>query len=216
MTEADFTPSASAAVTAAAEPGEIVARAGRYYRNARYVMALVCFATAAWFAYDGWVKWPHENQLIEEAKARQEKPQHTTHGELDLAVQKSLAMSLPILGLGIIVWLRFNSRGSYRLADDVLYVPGHPPVPLSAVREIDKTKWEKKGIAYLDYELDPPPGGGGAGKTGTIVLDDFVYQQQPTDRIMETIEKKLAPVDAEGAVEGVVTGGEASEGTTEV
>jgi hypothetical protein len=170
--------------------GEIVAYAGRWYRNARYIMAIICFALAAWFAYDGFVNWPAQNQRFDEMMARQEKPDFARHTDTDLAVQKTLAVTLPFLGIGIIGWLLFNSRGCYRLKDDVLYVPGHPPVPLDAIREIDKKKWEKKGIVYLDYELE------GSDKSRTIVLDDFVYDQVPTDKILETIEKSIAPPEA--------------------
>ena len=195
-------PSASA-TSGDAEPvqadGEIVAYAGRWYRNARYIMSLICFALAAWFAYDGFVNWPAQNQRFDEMMARQEKPDFARHTETDLAVQKTLAVTLPLVGVGIIGWLLFNSRGCYRLKDNVLYVPGHPPVPLDAIREIDKTKFDKKGIAYLDYELE------GNGKSGTIVMDDFVYDQNPTDKILDTIEKKIAPMDVGGTGTSVET-----------
>jgi len=79
--------------------------------------------------------------------------------------------------------------------DDVLYAPGHPPVPLDAIREIDKTKWEKKGIVYLDYELEGAEGT--KGQSGTIVLDDFVYDQDPTDTIVKSIEAELVPAAGE-------------------
>jgi hypothetical protein len=187
MTEAESTSTPAAT----ADSGEIVAYAGRYYRNARYVMALVCFACAAWFAYDGWVKYPAINRQWDAMVARGEKPEFEKHSQKDLDLQQLLASVLPILGVMIIAWLLYNSRGSYRLAGDVLYAPGHPPVPLDAIREIDKTKFDKKGIAYLDYELEPSDGGKPV--KGTVVLDDFVYQQQPMDKILETIEAKVAP-----------------------
>lgn len=181
--------------SAPADTGEIVAYAGRYYRTARYTMAVICFACAGWFAYDGWVKYPEHNRQYDAMIARGEKPEEAPHQEKDINLQKLLASLLPMLGVGIIAWLLYNSRGSYRLAGDVLYAPGHPPVPLSAIREIDKTKFEKKGIAYLEYELDPI--GGAAPETGTIVIDDFVYQQEPMDNILKTIEAKIAPPEEE-------------------
>ena len=192
----------SGATSSASSDVEIVAYAGSWYRKARYIMAVICFALAGWFAYDGWVNWPEQNRRYDEIVARKEKPDFTKHSDTDLVMQRALAVTLPVLALGIIGWLLFNSRGCYRLANDVLYAPGHPPVPLSAIREIDKSKWDKKGIAYLDYELDDPSGG--KPKTGTIVLDDFVYQQGPTDEIVKTIEVKVTPpveADAEKASE---------------
>lgn len=208
MTEPDFTtaPDPVDATAAGGPPGPIVAYAGRYYRNARYVMAVACLLLAGWFAYDGWVKWPAENQRYQEMLDRREKPDVKEHSELDLKWQKGLAMGLPVVGLGIVGWMLYRSRGCYRLADDVLHVPGHPPVPLAAIREIDKTKWEKKGIALIRYELDPADGGGGP-VAGTLVLDDFVYQQDPTDAILKTVETTVAPEEdgqAAAAVESNV------------
>jgi len=188
--ESTPTPLPDAIGTAADARGEIVAYAGSWYRNARYIMAAIVFACAAWFAYDGWVGYPKINAAYQAAIERKEKPAEDRKSDLDIQIQKLLAITLPIVGVLIIVWLRYNSRGCYRLKGDVLQVPGHPPVPLDAIREIDKSKWDKKGIAYLDYEL---AGGGGKPKTGTITLDDFVYQQEPTDAILAAIEARVAP-----------------------
>jgi hypothetical protein len=185
---------ASTADSPAAD-GEIVAYAGRYYRNARYIMAVICFALAGWFAYDGWVKYPEQNRVYDEMITKGEKPEYSKHQDKDIDIQKTLATTLPLLGVGIIAWLLYNSRGSFRLAGDVLYAPGHPPVPLTAIREIDKTKFDKKGIAYLEYELETADGV--KGDSGTIVLDDFVYQQEPMDNILKTIEAKVAPAAEE-------------------
>ena len=46
----------------AAEPtdaGPIVAKAGRYYRVARYLMTLLLMAYGAWSIYDGFYSWPN-------------------------------------------------------------------------------------------------------------------------------------------------------------
>jgi hypothetical protein len=63
-------------------------------------------------------------------------------------------------------------------------------VPLSAIRRIDKRLWDRKGIAFIDYDLD---GSGGAG--GRLKLDDFVYERKPTDEIYERIERFVTPPD---------------------
>ena len=179
--------SVSTAPPDAAPPGgEIVARAGRYYRNARYVMALVMIGVGPWFAYDGWVKYPRQNQ---DAIARGgSKPPHS---DTDLLIQRAIACTLPPLGFALLGWALYNSRGAYRLRDDVLSVPGHPAVPLDAIRQIDKTKWDRKGIAYIDYEL--PDG------TGRIKLDDFVYEAQPTRDILARIEERVLPPEESGS-----------------
>jgi hypothetical protein len=79
----------------------------------------------------------------------------------------------------------YGTRGAYRLSGNTLHAPGHPPVPLDAVRAIDQSKWDRKGIVYIDYELN--------GKTGRLKLDDFMYQREPTDQIHDRIVAAVAP-----------------------
>jgi hypothetical protein len=169
-----------------ADQDVIVARAGRYYRNARYLMVLVCLCLAAWFAYDGWVAWPREN-----AQALQRGEEKLPRSEFDILLQRVLAGALPFAGLGILIRALHHSRGEYRLDGHTLHVPGHPPVPLDGIRQIDKSKWERKGVARLDYELP------GTTETRRLTLDDFVYDQTATDAIMARIEAILVPPGAE-------------------
>ncbi|HEX8912067.1 MAG TPA: hypothetical protein VF796_06880, partial [Humisphaera sp.] len=185
---ADATSTETSPTDPAAAPTEIVARAGTYYRNARYLMALICFGLAGWFGYDGWVRYPAQNDAYDAAVAAGRKPEASKHTDLDITTQQLLALSLPFVGVGIIAWLLYNSRGEVRLAGDVLHVPGHPPVPLDDIREIDRAKWEKKGIAFLDYETTDPATSRPA--KGTLVLDAFVYQQDPVDAIFAEIERR--------------------------
>jgi hypothetical protein len=74
-----------------------------------------------------------------------------------------------------------NSRGKYRLEDGIVYAPGHPPVPLENIQAVDRELWDRKGIAYVDYDL-------GAGKAGQFKLDDFIYEREPVDQIFAAIE----------------------------
>ena len=185
------------------DPGsaEIVARAGSYYRNTRFILAAALVAMGLWFGYDGFIGWPRENELY-----KQDPTRHKQHSETDIRLQKILAFTLPPLGLLMLVWTLYNSRGAYRLSGDTLSVPGHPPVPLDSIRQIDKRLWDRKGIAYLDYEL-------AEGRKGRIKLDDFVYDRPPTDAIVDRIEATLLPPTAEGveAGEAVATEGGIAE-----
>ena len=70
-------------------------------------------------------------------------------------------------------------------------------MPASAIRDLDNSRFDKKGIVYLKYDLsagDVIAGSmaDGAG-VGTITLDDFVYDQEPTDQIIDRIEAVVAP-----------------------
>lgn len=160
----------------------IVARAGRYYRNTRYVFCLGLIGMGLWFAYDGWVRYPRE-QAMHRENPKTGKP----HTDTDIKLQKVLGTTLPPAGILFLGWTLYRSRGAYRLAGNVLSVPGHPDVPLDAIRAMDKSRWDRKGIACVDYEVDAP-----AGAAGRITLDDFIYERPPTDRIVERIEAHLS------------------------
>ena len=192
----DTTPQATTPPT-----GPIVARASNEYRLKRLVIVIMLVGSGLWFAYDGYIGWPGENQRIADLKKQQEAARQANddskvihlstqikninsgnvHSETDLTWQKRLAFSLPPLGLFVLVWSLYHSRGAYRLADNVLSVPGHAPVPLNAIRSIDRTDWDRKGIAWINYELPN-------GVAKSACLDDFIYQRKPTDDIFKHIE----------------------------
>jgi hypothetical protein len=178
----------------AASPDEIIAPPGRYYRNARYIIFILCIFAGAWFSYDGWVAWPRQN--LEDIQSGQRLHHPSAY---DIPLQKGLGIALPLLGIGILALMFHASRGQYRLAGNVLYIPGHPPIPFNSIKTIDKTRWDRKGIALIDYELP-------TGRQGQLILDDFHYQQDPTDEILKRIEAHIqelagemppAPADSE-------------------
>ena len=182
---------------APAAPGEtITARGGTYYRVTRYLFSALLLVMGGWFAYDGFVTYPRHNELhLLHARDPANYPKdYPTHNAASIRLQKILGFTLPLAGAGLLAWTLYNSRGAYRLAGDVLSVPGHPDVPLAAVTEIDKSKWDRKGIAHLSYAL-------GDGRRGRLTLDDFVYDRPPTDRILETIEAKLGVAAPEAPTE---------------
>ena len=188
-------------MTEVAEPsavpsaGPIVARAGRYYRNARYIMVLVGVVLGAYFLYDGYVGYPKKNTQIAavetelnstpketqrwyELEALQRKL-GTPKSGTDIALQKALGYLLPLASLAYLFYVLNKSRGELRLDGDVLSVPGHPAVPLSAVTSIDTRLWKKKGIAVVKYDVN--------GTKGVITLDDFVYEQTATDAVYDRL-----------------------------
>jgi hypothetical protein len=167
-----------------AQTGPIVARAGKYYRNTRYIMCSVLLLYGCWAIYDGFISWPtwglqgfgnHEN----------EKPKTW----MDIKFNQVLGTLLPPGAIVLLVYSLRNSRGEYRLEGNVVHVPGHPPVPLSKIVKIDRELWDKKGIAYIEYKLDPADTRPAADRE--FMLDDFVYERQPTDEIFKAIEGAL-------------------------
>jgi len=162
----------------------LAARYGRYYRNTRYLMFVLFMGFGIYCIYDGFVKYPRENET---AIKRGQRP---PHGEYDAPLNKALGIILPPLAVFVLLRALHNSRGEVRLDGDTLSIPGHPPIPLSAIRTIDKGLWDRKGIAYIDYELGEPP------VTRTFKLDDFVYDRPPIDEIMARVEAYALSVAA--------------------
>jgi hypothetical protein len=179
--------------TESATGGPVVAKAGRYYRVARYLMTLLLMGYGAWSIYDGFYSWP--NWPITHPE---EKPKSHT----DIVLNQVLGMALPPTGLFILFWALYNSRGEYRLENGVVTVPGHPAVPLDKIHSVNRELWDRKGIAFVDYDLTEAPvaakagavvsySGVSKGARGQFRLDDFVYEREPTDRIFKAIEDSL-------------------------
>ena len=112
------------------------------------------------------------------------------HSESDILLQKRLAIGLPIVAIGFLIWALYNSRGAYRLVGNTLRVPGHPPLQLAEIEEIDRHKWDRKGIAYLKYAT-------ASGRKGRLRLDDFIYEREPTDKniLFPSCEKARSRVE---------------------
>ena len=184
-----------------------VAHAGKTYRRYRYVMFVLMVGFGCWFLIDGFVRWPAQNEAYRKMESiiqtlevtsrdNPEKRQHLDdllaeqkrlpkpHNPFDLKLQRILGFGLPPLATCILIlWLR-RSRGEYRLENDTLHVPGYPPIPLVTIDSLDKTAWDRKGIAFATYRLPN-------GKTGTVRLDDFIYEAYPIRDMVKCIEESI-------------------------
>lgn len=186
--------------------GPFEAKAGSYFRNVRYVIAAAIVLMGAYFAYDGWVGYPDDNanfqrlqQLADEAQERGETAKraefldqqrdYKEHSDFDILLQKLLGVTLPPLGIALLVRWLYISRGRIRLDEgDVLHLPGHPPIPASSVTKVDDRLWDRKGISRISYRAD--------GRDGTAKLDDFVYERKPIDAIHDRLLYLSAGGDA--------------------
>jgi hypothetical protein len=170
---------------------DIVARPWKRERIKWLVMSLVALGWGWWSLYDGYIGYPRENQrALEEAKRQgRPPPEKLPRTGYDIPLNKIIGFALQPIGLFLLGWTFYRSRGEYRLSGNTLHVPGHPPVPFDAIRAIDQSKWQRKGIAYIDYEID--------GKTGRLKLDDYIYEREPTDQIHDRILAAVAPAEAE-------------------
>lgn len=177
--------------------GPIVARAGRYYRIARYIMVAILFGYGLYSILDGFYRYPKANTEALE-KQRQEAiarganpdtaidPEKVPHPGLDIPFNQVIGCVLPPLSILYLFYMLHKSRGEYRLEGTTLHVPGHPAVPFENITEIDKRLWDRKGIVFISYDM-------GNGEQGTLKLDDFIYERDPTDEIFKRIEQFVAP-----------------------
>jgi hypothetical protein len=83
-------------------------------------------------------------------------------------------------------------------------------VNFDQIRRLDKKLWDRKGIAYVDYEVD------GASELRRFRLDDFVYERKPTDQIYDRINAYVSaqqgPSDEPGEPENEDSGGSSQIG----
>ncbi|HVT90004.1 MAG TPA: hypothetical protein VHD56_14210 [Tepidisphaeraceae bacterium] len=192
--------------------GPIVAGPGVGYRIKFSLFALLLIGMGAWFGYDGFVGWPNMNERLRVIKLERDEAIRTGNStrsqalleeslklnngqpktDWDLGLQKFLCLALPVVGIALGLRALHNSRGEYRLENGVLTVPGHPPVPLENMTELDRRLWDRKGIAYLTYDL-------GAGQQGTLRLDDYFHERVNTDLIFERVEKYISGLAQEKA-----------------
>ncbi|MDP9175948.1 MAG: hypothetical protein M3O30_19090, partial [Planctomycetota bacterium] len=154
--------------------GPIIAKAGAYYRRTRFVMVIVLALYGGWSLHDGFISWPHWTETHPDEKPK---------SEMDIRFNQVLGCALPPLGIILLIRMLYNSRGEYRLENGIVYIPGHPPVPLERIQTVHREKWDRKGIADVEYDQD--------GKSAMFRLDDFVYDRDPTDAIFTEIEQTL-------------------------
>lgn len=85
----------------------------RQRRNRIILVIVVCGVFAAWFAYDGWHKYP-----LEQAERR------VDHSDSSIYLQKVLAVGMGIATLVGLVHVVRVSRQRFALDDEGLHLPG--------------------------------------------------------------------------------------------
>jgi hypothetical protein len=157
----------------------VAARAATYYRMTRYIMVVVLFGYGLWSIRDGFYRYPQEN-----AAAKAAGKDILPHPGLDVPFNQVFGIVLPPLAIVMLCYCLYKSRGEIRLDGQTLSAPGHPPVSLDAITAVDQRLWDRKGIAFVEYELPD--------RKGRITLDDFIYERPPIDEIHKRITDYLA------------------------
>ena len=169
---------------------------------------------SAWFFYDGFVKYPLQKEMSEahtriyqehtdpiEAGREWEKlaqskgwpvAKPTAKTDTDIMTQKVLGGITAPVGL-YFLFTFIVSLGKWIEADErgVRTRSGHE-AGYDKITSIDKSRWQSKGIAVVQYESN--------GQPGRIVLDDWKFEREPTKRILEAIEERM-PGGETGEVE---------------
>lgn len=201
----------------------------RYFRRFLYI-ALGCVAFAIWCFYDALVAYPRELVRSEaywtaspdtpgEYIAMEREPWRTLVREKGWSTdppEKPGTMAQKIVSqyfyagicllVGIPLLLKWVlARGSWLEADEEqLTTSWGPAFRFDQVREIDKTRWEKKGITRVRYDVD--------GQLRTFSLDDFKFLREPLGRILFSLEQTLSDAQITG---GPREAGPQSQGSSE-
>lgn len=187
--------------------GPHVARAGRYFRNVRYLIFAAGLFFGLYFLYDGFIGYPRERaeyrrleQAIVEAQnrgepiaeLRREQAEYDDHNDAAIILQRVLGFGLVPLSILLLIRCLYISRGEIRLDEqDTLHVPGREPIAATSLESVDDTLWERKGIAVVHYR--------DAGLNhGQVKLDDFVYDRAPIDAIHERLKHLILTRESSG------------------
>jgi len=138
---------------------------------------------------DAWLEYAAEHGLPESPTEVPDK-----HGPSDMYLQYGLMIvCLPIGSLAL--WYFIRSYWLWIGSDEQgLAANGAKRVPWEAITDIDRSRWQTKGIAVVHYDK--------GGQPGRLTLDDWKYETEPIRRIVQQVETHLGlePVDPTGGV----------------
>ena len=176
------------------------------YRWRMLFVSMFCFGFALWCAYDGAIAYPAKRDRWEmyvelkidgrehewEELAREngwpikEPNRHDdAKDEGDFLTQFSMGGVIATIGIPF-MFIFVSTRGRWiEMDDDGLSTSWGERCAFDDIMTFDKTKWYKKGIAYVHYEKD--------GRKGRITLDDCKYDREPTEIFVRDIELEIDP-----------------------
>jgi hypothetical protein len=175
----------------------IHARISKEWRQRMIFMAMMLNGSALWFCYDGFVAWPAEASRFEQLQVITSEivaadkeidrkdpaviraweayaatkdlkplvPKKRTPG--DIAAQRYIGAVMGAGGLFFVGWVILQHRRSVRADGDMITGPSGEQVHLDSIIEMDRHKWESKGIAYAIYQVD--------GRNRRLCLDDHKF-----------------------------------------
>jgi hypothetical protein len=171
------------------------------------VIGAMMLLFSGWFCYDGFVKYPLQQEIwgsynqvvvdnpgdpIEQARLWAEHagakgwPTDTPKKKVedkDILTQKIIAAITAPVGIYFLATF-ILTRGRWVEADEQgVRISSGQQMDYASIKSIDKSRWQRKGIALVHYESN--------GQAGRILLDDWKYDREPTKRILEVIEERM-------------------------
>jgi len=178
------------------------ARISRHYHIRIFLIALACLGLGAWFMQDGYIKYPKMQRTYQRFEALKEqyptdyqqrwyeiarteglpeKPE--AKSDADIVTQKIIGYLLVPFGLFVLARFLLNLRRWVEMDESGLRDQSGRDVKWADIKELDKTRWDRKGIAVVRYAQ--------AGREGKIVLDDWKYDRDPIVAMVKRIDAEL-------------------------
>ena len=166
------------------------------------IISLALIIGGLWFLYDGMVAYPEQRErYLAYQQIRQDYPDWQTRWQAqaeeegwpldvpdertegDILVQRIIAALLLPAGVVMgVFYLRLLRRW---IASDEqgLRTSGGRHAPWEAIQAVDKSRWQRKGIARVQYD--------DGGVQREIKLDDWKYDTEATEKILLEVDAHL-------------------------
>ena len=131
----------------------------------------------AWKEYAAERGWPQDNPLNPETK----KPVSL----IDINEQFYYGGGACLIGLGFLSRFAYMFHRWVECDDSILRDKAGHETSYANITELNKKKWQSKGIAFVKYKSEKGP--------QQIRLDDFYFERDPTRQILRKVEANIDP-----------------------
>lgn len=190
---------------------QVLAPISKEWRRRMLFLGAMIWGSALWFAYDGYIAWPAEEeryqQLVvltadivpEGKKPKKDDPEvkrlweaYAAEHDLKSKVPKNRtdgALSfqrwtfgvMALAGVIFTLWVLRQHQKNVRAEGEDIFGADGEQITFAEIVDIDRSKWPTKFIAYAIYERD--------GKRRRLCLDDHKYVG--AEKIILEAEKRL-------------------------
>lgn len=176
------------------------------------VIGIVLLGFGGWCLYDGFIAYPKKLKISEafyeetsspdgvqewtpisakewDAIARRngwesaEKPKTPDEVRALIWSQYGMAAMSFLVGLPILIHWLLSRKQWIEVDQQGLRNSRRQNVAFDLIDKIDKSRWERKGIAKVHWTE--------GNRKGVFVIDDMKFLREPTDRIMEFVESRI-------------------------